>query len=120
MEVRISVAGEETGAVLESLDDWLRAEPALRGRVRPVRNVPAQGEMGTLVDALTVAVGAGGSITVLSSALRAWIEQPRRSSVRLRVRVDADGAREIELDADRIKGPEIESALHRALDVAGS
>jgi hypothetical protein len=119
MEIRISVAGDSSGAVLESLDDWLRAEPTLRGRVRPVRNLPVHGEMGGLVDALTVAVGAGGSITVLASALRSWIEQPRRSSIRLRVRVEADGAREVELDADRVKGQEIESALERALDAAG-
>ena len=75
--------------------------------------------MGALVDALIVAVGAGGSITMLASALRAWIEQPRRSSILLRVRVEADGAREIELDADRIKGQEIESLILRALAASG-
>lgn len=119
MDVQIVVADAADAGALEGLDEWLRGEPSLRGHVRLIRTPPAEGQMGALAEALTVAVSTGGAITVLASALRTWIEQPRHSAVQLRIRIHADGAREIDLDADRIKGQEVEAVLERALAASG-
>ena len=43
------------------------------------------GELGALGDALVVAVGAGGVLPVLATSLYAWLSQPRRSDVRIRI-----------------------------------
>lgn len=71
---------------------------------------PNPGEMGSLPDVLTVAMGAGGALTVLVSALRTWLAQPRRSDVKITVR-SPDG-RVVELDAHRVADSE---ALLRAV-----
>lgn len=70
---------------LASLNDWLRHEEELRGRVRLVPQVPEPGQMGSLVDVLAVAVGGSGALTVLAKSLAVWLRQPRRSTIRISV-----------------------------------
>jgi hypothetical protein len=64
----MSVAGGDI-AELESLGDWLRGERELTGRVRLASAAPRSGELGAVSETLLVAVGSGGAITVLISAL---------------------------------------------------
>ena len=78
MEVCISLAGGAT-AYLESLDAWLQQEPGLGGRVRLIRSAPRPGELGSLAEALVVAVGSGGTVSVLAASLSGWLSQSRRS-----------------------------------------
>jgi hypothetical protein len=56
--------------------------------------------MGALGDALVVAVGAQGTLSVLALSLKAWLSQPRRSDVRIRVE-NGDG-RVVEIDAHNV------------------
>lgn len=119
MDVRISASGDDAMLILESLEEWLRAEPSLTGRVRLARKVPSQGEMGALADALVVAVSAGGSITILASALQSWVSQPRRAAVRVRIATGHDGRREIELDSEGVDVRKIETFLRAAIDASG-
>ena len=100
MEIRLSPGQHFGQAELESLHDWLQAEPELGGRVRVVRHQPGGGEMGALGDALVVAVGAQGTLSVLALSLKAWLSQPRRSDVRIRVE-NGDG-RVVEIDAHNV------------------
>ncbi|MEV0188039.1 hypothetical protein AB0I39_05825 [Kitasatospora purpeofusca] len=123
MDVHISVIGGETGrgngsgtaAEAESLTDWLRGEPGLT-RVTLTGRAPAPGEMGSVLDAVTVAIGAGGALSVLASSLRVWFAQPRRSDVRLKIR-RADGGT-LELDAKRVRAADLEDLLRSALEAS--
>ncbi|MET8700861.1 hypothetical protein ACFVUH_02650 [Kitasatospora sp. NPDC058032] len=113
MDVHISVTGGETVAEAESLTDWLRGEPELRG-VTLTGRPPGPGEMGSVLDTVSVALGTGGGLSVLASSLRAWFAQPRRSDVRLKIRRQ-DGT-VVEIDAKRVRAGELEAILRTALD----
>lgn len=114
MDVRIRVLDEDPDDALEALTGWLKDE-GMAGSVRLVRQAPADGQMGGMVDALTVAVGAGGSVSVLASALRTWLSQPRWSKVNVKVVVRPDGGREVEIGSDGIKSADLETVLEHAL-----
>lgn len=112
MEVRISCAGGDRAAGLESLGDWLRGEPSLAGRLRFSGPAPGEGELGAIADALVVAVGSGGMLSVLASSLKAWLTRPRGSDVRVRIQVDA--GRMIEINASRIDGDRVDELIRQA------
>ena len=118
MDIRFSVIdGDVTD--LESLDDWLRGEGELAGRVTVAGPGPRAGELGAVSETLVVALGSGGAITVLVSslagALKAWLTLPRRSDVKIKIH-RADG-NSVEIDAKRVKAGDvdIETAIRQAL-----
>lgn len=112
MEMRITVAGGGTGD-LGSLYEWLRNEDGLRGRVRLVREPFGEEEMGAAQDAIAVALGSGGALTVLASALPVWMRQRRGSQVKVEV---TDGARGLRLVVEADKADDAERVLRQALD----
>ena len=112
MQVRISIVGGDQ-ADLESLDDWLRQEPELAGRVTFAAPRPREGELGALGEALVVAVSSGGTVSVLAASLKAWISLPRRSDVRIRVQ-GAD-RQVVEIEADRVSGERVDDLIRQAL-----
>jgi hypothetical protein len=118
MKVELSITGDRMPDAFESLVDWLRGEPQLSGRVELVREAPTYGEMGAVLDTLTVAVGAGGGLTVLASALQAWLSQPRHSQIRVTVR--GDGGDKVVIDADRVRPEEVVTLLRHALGADSS
>lgn len=85
MQARIRVtAGRDIVAELTSLREWLGREAAFRGRVQ-VESLPIEsGHMGGIVDTLTVALGAGGAVTVLANSMSVWLKQ-RGSDVNIEV-----------------------------------
>jgi hypothetical protein len=76
--------------------------------------VPREGELGALAEVLVAAVGSGGTVSVLAGALYAWLSQPRRSDIR--IRVEGDNGRAVEIDADRVDAQQAEDMLRQALD----
>lgn len=136
MDVVISVLEPGSMADLESLDDWLRGDEELGGRVAQRRLVPEPssepfpdpspdpfaklssepfsgpfsepGHVGGLTDALVVSVGAGGALTALVSMLRAWVLRPRHSHIKLRVRTERYT---LEIDADRARAEDVETLV---------
>jgi hypothetical protein len=84
MEALIRVDGGDADA-LRDLFRWLGDEQEFRGRARLVHASVGETDLGSVVDAVSVAVGAGGAGTVLASALITWL-QTRRAAVRLLVR----------------------------------
>lgn len=96
MRIVLSVSGGDEVLGLESLNDWLRREPDLRGQVGWVRDKPDPTHLGDPSQALTVAVGAGGALTALATSLHAWLAQPRRAS--LKVMIHNKGGRVVDLD----------------------
>lgn len=112
MQARIWIADGDHAA-LESLDDWLRRERELAGLVTFATRRPRVGELGSLGEALIVAVSSGGTVSVLAASLKAWISLPRHSDVRIRVQ-GPDG-RLVELDADRVSGERIDDLIRQVL-----
>jgi hypothetical protein len=115
VELRISL-GKGDLSDLEELHDWLCDERELNGRVRATGPEPRAGELGTLTDALIVAVGSGGTISVLAASLRAWLSLPRRSDVR--IRISRSDGNYVEIDAKRVDSGEldVQSMIRQALD----
>ncbi|GLY71689.1 effector-associated constant component EACC1 [Amycolatopsis taiwanensis] len=110
MESWLVVEGVDAVAGLASLTDWLRREGELRGRVRLIRHPPEQGQMGSLVDVLAVAVGGGGALTALAGSLSVWLRQPRRATVRIAV-AKPDGTK-VEITGENLRtAGEIEGLL---------
>ena len=76
---------------LRSLYGWLRNEDDLRGCVRLSRPPIGDEEMGTGPDAIMVALGSGGALTVLASAVPTWLRQRRGSRVKVEVKMSPAG-----------------------------
>jgi hypothetical protein len=112
VQARISIIGGDQ-AELESLDNWLRGESELAGRITFAAARPREGQLGVLGAALVVAVGAGGTVSVLAGSLKAWLSLPRRSDVRIRIQ-GTDG-RSVEIDAGRVSGERIDDLVRQAL-----
>jgi len=113
VEVRISCVGRDRAAEVESLGDWLRGEPELAGTLRVAGPTPGKGELGAVADVLVIAVGSGGTLSVLATSLKAWLAQPRRSDVR--IRVQHDGGETVEIDANRIDDERVDALIRQAL-----
>lgn len=111
-DVIVAVSGGDGIAGTESLIAWLRQEPELRGRIQAVTSEPGDGEMGSVVDVATVAVGAGGAVSMLAMSLKTWLAQPRRSDVSIEIR-HPDG-RSVVIDAKRVD--DVDALLHTVLD----
>jgi Effector Associated Constant Component 1 len=114
VEVRLSVDGTESDGELERLAEWLRQEPELRGRVKPTDAKPIDGELGVLGEALVAAVGGGGAISVLITALQAFLTTRKRSDFTITVK-GPGGKRTI--IAKNVRDETAELLLRQALGV---
>ena len=112
IEITTAVGGIPDEGELRALRDWLMLESPRPGAMS-IRPATAGAEdMGAAADALTVAVGSGGAITVLAGAIRTWI-QTRRQTVRMVIR--RPGGVELEIDAG-VKDPD--AMIEKFLKVA--
>jgi hypothetical protein len=101
MEITLSVPADERVDTLESLRSWLAYEPELAGAVTPVPAATRPGALSWKTDALLVALGSGGTLSVLAGSLKAWFNQPRNADVRIEIHDGAD--RYVIIDAQRVK-----------------
>ncbi len=106
-DLRISVGGRDSD--FESLGDWLRSEPELRGYLRHGEAPGPVGSMGASTE-LIVGVISSGAATALARSLQVWLAQ-RRADVKLNV--TGPQGRHIVLDAKRV--PDAEHLLNIAL-----
>jgi hypothetical protein len=102
--------------VYESLYDWLTTEPDLRPVVGLEKRPPRIGELGSVIDALTIAVDSGGTLTILAGALRAWLGRERNRGARLEITDRPKGGRKIVLDARNTSAADIERILRALTD----
>jgi hypothetical protein len=95
MEITLTVAGGADGlrALTRELDE-------LRGAVRRPPEAPRPGELGALDEALVVAVGQGGALTVLVTVLIAWLRR-RAGEVVIKL-TKADGTA-VEVKATQVR-----------------
>jgi hypothetical protein len=101
-EAKIIVDGNDTDA--ESLWDWLRHEPELRGRLH-TGSVPApDGAMGAPIELVVVLATATTAVTsALARSLSTWLVQ-RRSD--LTVTVTGPDGRQVSVSSRRVADPE--------------
>lgn len=103
-ELRVEVPPES----LASLAAWLTDNETLRGHIRQQQRPPEPGQLGAVVDVLTVAVGSGGVGVALVQSLCTWL-RTRRPAVTITL-LGADG-RSLRIDLQRAQDP---AALIRA------
>jgi len=65
----------------QALIDDLSITKGVRGRIRPVRQLPPTGVMGSWADTISIAIGSGGAITALVTTLSAWVQRQRKSTI---------------------------------------
>lgn len=106
-DLRITVEGRDSD--VESLQDWLRNEPELRGHLRQGETRGPAGAMGASTE-LIVTVVSSGAATALVRSLQVWLAQ-RRADVKLNVA--GPQGRQVSLDAKRV--PDAEHLLNAAL-----
>ncbi|MFF1711112.1 hypothetical protein [Streptomyces sp. NPDC058268] len=112
-EVQIRIDKDDAQKHLESLESWLRLDPSFRRKTK-LHDVPSEGDLGTSVELLTVAIGSGGVISVLATSLSTWIQQPRKSDIILKVA--RPNGETVEIDAKRATPQEVNELLNRALE----
>jgi membrane-associated two-gene conflict system component 1 (EACC1) len=118
MNLFLTVSGDDDQARgVDELQDWLDHEADLQGQVSRVPAKPRPGELGAGWDTLSVALGAGGTLSVLAASLKVFFAQPRRSDLKVTVRA-ADG-RSVVFDAKRVKDIDVVTVLRETLGGAG-
>jgi membrane-associated two-gene conflict system component 1 (EACC1) len=118
MDVTVSVAGRDAAVEeLRSLFTWLAGEEEFRGRVRLVEAVPEPGTLGGWPEAVVVALSQGGAVTVLASAVIAWIRH-RTSEVTCTV-TRPDGT-SVELTATRVRRADLAGVASLVEQVAAA
>lgn len=118
MDVAIAVDGAD--ADVESLWEWLREEPQLRGRISANSPPSPDGTMGAPIELIVaLATSTGGTMTVLARAMTRWLierERQRRSDVVVKVR--APDGRQVSVSAQR--AADSEALLRTILEVTES
>jgi hypothetical protein len=100
--VTISIDGAgEAGPDYASLRASLVAEDELRGHVRMLTAAPVPGTLGIPPEALEIALGQGGAVTVLASALVAWL---RRRSTDVTITITRKDGSHAEVHARQTRG----------------
>jgi hypothetical protein len=110
-DLHITVDGRDSD--VESLQDWLHAEPEFRGHLHQGEAPGPDGAMGAVVDVI-VGVVSSGAATTLAKSLQVWLTQ-RRADVALNV--SGPEGREVVLDAKRI--PDAERLVKTVLGWTG-
>lgn len=120
IDVRITIDG--TGADGESLWDWLRQEPELRGRIRRCSLPPPPGAMGSLTELVVegIVTGTIGTLAgLLGQSLSIWLTRPRtHSGSRTTITVTATNGQSVSLTTEN--AVDAERLIQTALDAAGS
>jgi hypothetical protein len=96
-DLHISVNGQD--AVDDSLWDWLRGEPELRGYLRRGEKDAPTGAMGASTE-LIVAVTSSGAVAALARSLQVWFTQ-LRSDVDISIR--GKGGQEVTVKAKHVQ-----------------
>lgn len=120
--VTVEVSGSDVAAGVGSLRAWLVGDEEWRGRVRVLSRPPEPGALGSMIEALTVAVGQGGAVTALASVVIAWIRRRRGDEV---VKITRPDGGSIEVRATHVRGLDaagvsaLVSDLAKSLDAEG-
>jgi hypothetical protein len=102
VEIRIAVGGDRADADAESLWDWLREEPQLRGYVQMGHAAIREGTMGLPAEIVILATNAT-AVSALARTLSTWLIQ-RKSQVT--VEIEGKGGRKTLISAAGVADPQ--------------
>lgn len=86
-----------------SLQQWLSGQDDFAGRTRLWRDEPEPGQMGSVLETITVAAGGGGAVSALIGTLSVWMRH-RGAKITATVK---KGDRSVTIAADRVRGAEL-------------
>ncbi|GIJ49562.1 hypothetical protein Val02_64480 [Virgisporangium aliadipatigenens] len=115
-DLRIGIDGDEDAE--RSLADWLRLEPALRGRVRTRPVPPSPGSMGAFTELVITGVTTG-LIAVLMESIKVWIGQRRgpAAAVPVSIAITTEDGETVSVSAGTVE--QADEALRIALERSG-
>lgn len=101
-ELAFTVPGSPNGSAdaLRSLRSWLLEADERVGRVELRHAEPQPGQLGSLTDALVVALGSGGAGTALASVLITWL---RHRTTDLTIKVTRADGSSFEVSGQRLR-----------------
>jgi hypothetical protein len=103
VELQISVVSEGGQEDLAALNQWLGLQRGLTGRVHLRQGTPGEQDLGGgAIELLTVALGSGGTMSLLAGALSAWLST-RRSPGTISISLPGSGQIEVPADVDEVK-----------------
>ena len=83
-----------------SLSEWLNRTDRFRGGAEVTSRSPAEGEMGSIADVVTVAIGSSGVLAVLIGKVHDWIVL-RHDAGSLKVTYTRSDGTALEIEVDR-------------------
>jgi Effector Associated Constant Component 1 len=107
----LQLTGSDDPAETRELEAFLTSDPDLQRWVTRRVDPPEPGTMGSVSDVLVVALGQGGTVTILAGVLIAWI---RRHRGKISIHARCSCGKEITVSADRIRTPTAEQLLNHA------
>ncbi len=110
VEVRIRLTNGDTED-LASLADWLSSEREFRGHLRLIPAPITDTDLGGPAELITVALSAGGAVTVLARSMVTWL-QTRRTTAKLTIEVEG---RSVVLEMDTVQ--DIRPLLSQILEI---
>ncbi|WP_439947329.1 effector-associated constant component EACC1 [Streptomyces sp. BBFR109] len=113
----VEVVGDRSADELRSLRDWLVAEEELRGRVRLESPPPEPGALGSVVEALTIALGPGGVATAAASVLISWL---RRRTGDISLKATWPDGTSTELNVTNVKGLDVTEVQRMTAELSRS
>lgn len=119
-ETTVTLRIVENGSLdqLLSLLRDLREDDQVGARAELQRGLPREGDLGGVLDSITVIAGSGGALTALLGAVAVWV---RNKGAKVSVSV-TKGDRSIRIDGERVKRQDLQDlqkltvALLRQLD----
>ncbi|GAA1022924.1 hypothetical protein Aple_100630 [Acrocarpospora pleiomorpha] len=105
MQARITVEG--SGADAESLWDWLRHEPHLRGGLSASGAPAGEETMGAPIELVVALASGGGGAAVLARSLTRWlIERERQRRSDITIKITGPGGGQVSVSAQRVADSE--------------
>jgi hypothetical protein len=77
VDVRIQIRGGDEVTAYNELTAWLNGNRVFCGHVTRKTSRPAEGQLGGVIEMLTVALGSGGAGAVLAQSLTEWLRNRR-------------------------------------------
>jgi len=103
MDLLLTLADQSADDV-RSLYSWLNQDEDLRGRAQLKQAPVPEGKLGSLTDALIVAIGPGGAAVSLASVLISWI---RHRTADVEVEASRQDGEKVRVRARRIKSLDV-------------
>lgn len=102
MDVHIQIRSSDEVMAYNELTAWLNGNRTFCGHVTRKISPPAEGQLGGVIEMISVALGSGGAGVVLAQSLSEWLRN-RRSDITIIV---THGDKTVAVRAQRVSDPQ--------------